>query len=104
MHKRDINVKHYFLLNRTLFVTEIPLDALFELAEQKQSKALAFLKKEKGKSFTSEEIASAIGSPEEMEMLFKLLEHAAANADHPIKKKSADPPFHSRYQYSTGVM
>jgi hypothetical protein len=48
MHKRDINVKHYFLLNRTLFVTEIPLDALFELAEQKQSKALAFLKKEKG--------------------------------------------------------
>jgi hypothetical protein len=44
-------------------VTEIPLDALFELAEQKQSKALAYLQKEKGKSFTSEEIASAIGAP-----------------------------------------
>ena len=104
MHKRDINVKHYFLLNRTLFVTEIPLDALFELAEQKQTKALAFLKKEKGKSFTAEEIASAISAPEEVVMLFKLMEHASANVDHPIKKTPADPPSHSRYQYSTGVM
>ena len=68
-----------------------------------QAKALAFLKKEKGKSFTSEEIASAIGAPEEVEMVFKLLEHASANADHPIKKIPADPPFRSRYQYSTGV-
>ena len=64
-----------------------------------QTKALAFLKKEKGKSFTSEEIASAIGAPEEVEMLFKLLEHAAANMDHPIKKVPAKPPFLSQYQY-----
>ena len=81
-------------------MTEIPLDALFELAEQKQSNAFAFLKKEKGKSFTSEEIASAIRAPEKMEMIFKLLEHASANADHPIKKISAKLPFLSRYQYS----
>ena len=80
-------------------MTEIPLDALFELAEQKQSKALAFLKKEKGKSFTSEKIASAIGAPEEVEMVFKLLEHTSANVDHPIKKVAAKPPFLSRYQY-----
>jgi len=46
-----------------------------------------------------EEIASAIGAPEEVEMVFKLMEHAAANMDHPIKKIPADPPFHSRYQY-----
>jgi glucose-6-phosphate isomerase len=64
-----------------------------------QTKALAFLKKEKGKSFTSEEIASAIGAPEEGEIIFKLLEHAAANVDHPIKKILADPPFRSQYQY-----
>jgi len=64
-----------------------------------QAKALAFLKKEKGKSFTSEEIASAIGAPEEVEIIFKSLEHAAANVDHPIKKTPADPPFRSRYQY-----
>jgi glucose-6-phosphate isomerase len=65
-----------------------------------QTKALAFLKKEKGKSFTAEEIASAIGVPEEVEMIFKSLEHAAANVDHPIKKIPADPPFRSRYQYT----
>ena len=64
-----------------------------------QVKALAFLKKEKGRSFTSEEIASAIGAPEEVEIVFKSLEHAAANVDHSIKKLPADPPFRSRYQY-----
>jgi hypothetical protein len=32
----------------------------------------------------------------------KLMEHAAANMDHPIKKIPADPPFHSRYQYVLG--
>jgi len=69
-----------------------------------QTKALAFLKKEKGKSFTSEEIASAIGAPEEVEMIFKLLEHATANVDHPIKKISADSPFLSQYQYFTEVI
>jgi glucose-6-phosphate isomerase len=71
------------------------------LVIQLQTKALAFLKKEKGKSFTSEEIASAIGAPEEVEMIFKLLEHAAANMDHPIKKIPAEPPFRSRYQYAS---
>jgi glucose-6-phosphate isomerase len=69
-----------------------------------QTKALAFLKKEKGKSFTSEEIASAIGAPEEVEMIFRSLEHAAANVDHPIKKISADSPFLSQYQYFTEVI
>jgi glucose-6-phosphate isomerase len=46
-----------------------------------------------------EEIASAIGAPEEVETVFKLLEHVAANMDHPIKKIPADPPFRSQYQY-----
>jgi len=64
-----------------------------------QTKAIGFLKKEKGNSFTAEEIASAIGAPEEVEVIFKSLEHAAANADHPIKKIHADSPFRSRYQY-----
>jgi glucose-6-phosphate isomerase len=64
-----------------------------------QAKAFAFLKKEEAKSFTAEEIAAAIGAPEEAEMVFKLLEHASANADHPIKGVCADPPFRSRYQY-----
>jgi hypothetical protein len=42
---------------------------------------------------------SAIGSPEEAGMIFKLLEHAAANMDHPIKNIPTDPPFRSQYQY-----
>jgi glucose-6-phosphate isomerase len=65
-----------------------------------QTKALAFLKKEEGKSFTSEEIAAAIGAPNEAEVVFKSLEHASANADHPIKEVCADPPFRSRYRYA----
>ncbi len=69
------------------------------LVIQLQADALAFLKKEKGKSFTAEEIASAIGAPEEVETVFKLLEHAATNEDHPIKKIPADSPFRSQYQY-----
>ncbi len=43
---------------------------------QLQAKTLTFLKKEKGKSFTAEEIASGIGATEEAEMIFKSLEHA----------------------------
>jgi glucose-6-phosphate isomerase len=65
-----------------------------------QGKALAFLKKRKGRSFTAEEIASAIGSPEDVEIVFKLLEHASANPDHPIQKIPAEPPFLSRYQHA----
>jgi len=65
-----------------------------------QTKAIGFLKKKKGNSFTAEEIASAIGSPEEVEMVFKSLEHAVANIDHPIKKISGAPSFRSQYQYS----
>jgi glucose-6-phosphate isomerase len=65
-----------------------------------QTRAIGFLKKEKGKSFTAEEIASAIGASDEVEIVFKSLEHAVANVDHPIKKIPADPPFRSRYQYN----
>ena len=64
-----------------------------------QTKALAFLKKEKAKSFPAEEIASAIGAPEEVEMVFRSLEHATSNVDHPIKKIPADSPFLSQHQY-----
>jgi len=42
---------------------------------------------------------SAIGAREEVEVIYRSLEHAAANVDHPIEKIPADPPFRSRYQY-----
>ena len=68
---------------------------------EKFSKAQRFTINEKLSIEVSiEEIASAIGAPEEVEMVFKLMEHAAANADHPINKIPAKPPFLSRYQYS----
>ena len=67
---------------------------------QLQSRVFAFLQNEKGKSFTPDEIASALHTPEDAESIFKLLSHAALNPDHRIKKLAAVPPFHSRYQYA----
>jgi glucose-6-phosphate isomerase len=73
-----------------------------ELVIRLQRAALAYLREREEEPFTAEEIASAIGSKEEMEMVFKLLEHAAANPDHKIKKIPAELPFDSRYQYVPG--
>jgi len=67
-----------------------------------QPRVFSFLQKEKGKAFAAEEIASAIGAKEEVEAVFKLLEHAAANPDHKIKKMPAKLPFNSRYEYTPG--
>jgi glucose-6-phosphate isomerase len=64
-----------------------------------QRKALSFLRREKGRSFTAEEIACAVGSREEVENVFKVMEHAAANGDHGIKKIPATPPYDSQYRY-----
>lgn len=73
-----------------------------ELVIRLQKAALAYLRERKGESFTAEEIASAIGSKEEMEIVFKLLEHTAANPDHKTKREPAKLPFNSRYQYIPG--
>jgi glucose-6-phosphate isomerase len=70
-----------------------------ELVIRLQKTALAYLQKRKDESFTAGEIASAIGSKEETELVFRLLEHAAANPDHKIKKIPAGLPYNSRYQY-----
>lgn len=70
-----------------------------ELVIRLQKAALAYLQGIKDKSFTAEEIASAIGSGEEVETVFKLLEHAIANPDHKIKKIPSQLLFEARYQY-----
>jgi glucose-6-phosphate isomerase len=67
---------------------------------QLQSRVFAFLRNEKGKAFTPDEIASVLHMPEGAESIFKLLNHAASNPDHRIRKLAAVPPFHSRYQYA----
>jgi glucose-6-phosphate isomerase len=70
------------------------------LVIQLQPRVFSFLRKEKGKAFTAEEIASAIGAREEVEVVFKLLEHAAVNEDHGIRKISACNPVDNRYQFT----
>jgi len=44
-----------------------------------QRKILAHLKAQKGKAFTAEQIAEAVGAPEDAETAFKILQHLAAN-------------------------
>lgn len=73
-----------------------------ELVIRFQKAALAYLREKKDKPFTAEEIASAIGSREEVETVFKLLEHVAANPDHRIKKIPSKFPFNACYQYDPG--
>ena len=65
---------------------------------QLQSAVLAHLQKQRGRSFTLEEIASSIGATEEVETIYKLLEHAAVNEDHRIKKIPGQSLFDARYQ------
>jgi len=64
---------------------------------QLQVRVLEYLKREAGKACTAEEIAFALGVPDETEAIFKLLEHAAANDRRHIVKIPVQPPFVSRY-------
>jgi glucose-6-phosphate isomerase len=62
-----------------------------------QGKVLGHLRKNPGTSFTAEEMADAIGAEENVESVFKILEHASANEDHKVEKTTAVPVFESRY-------
>ena len=57
-----------------------------------QEKALALLA-EKKRPLGLEEIAEGIGAPDEIETLFKILEHASANPDHGIERSAGKTPF-----------
>ena len=67
-----------------------------------QAKTLAYLKTRKGERLTAEEIATGAGIGEEIETVFKVLEHAAANPDHRIRRTLAAGarPFDARYAAS----
>lgn len=54
------------------------------------------LSRSKGHSFTAESLASAIGAPERTELVFKILEHLAANGA--VTKKLTTPWYGSTYQ------
>ena len=51
-----------------------------------QREILGFLEKNRGRSYTAEELAKAINAEERAESVFKILEHVSANKDHRVKK------------------
>jgi glucose-6-phosphate isomerase len=63
-----------------------------------QAEVLALLQASPGKSFTVDEIAAALGRPEEAETVFHLLRHAAANPDHGVTQEKAEPLWESRFR------
>jgi glucose-6-phosphate isomerase len=62
-----------------------------------QREAIGFLRKNAGKASTVEEIAGAIGAQNEAETIFKILEHAAANTTHGVKKHEGQTVIENRY-------
>ncbi len=61
-------------------------------------KVVEALKSAPDKSFTAEQLATAIGAPEKTELTFKLLEHLAANKTTGVKKRAKTPWFESTYR------
>ncbi len=60
-------------------------------------KLVAALRAARDQLFTAEELAAQIGEPERIELVFKILEHLAANKGSGVKKRSRLPWHHSRY-------
>lgn len=55
-----------------------------------QRRAVDLLRKNPGKSFSAEAAARELGAEDQAESLFQILDHAASNSDHGIRKISAD--------------
>ncbi|HYV43845.1 MAG TPA: glucose-6-phosphate isomerase [Myxococcaceae bacterium] len=62
-----------------------------------QLKALGRLRAEKG-ARTAEQLAQEMGAPDEVETVFKVLEHLAANPDHRVKRTAGATPFEARFE------
>jgi glucose-6-phosphate isomerase len=63
-----------------------------------QGKLLASLRGSKGTARTADEWAGAIGAADEVETVFKVLEHMAANPDHGVSRKQGATVFDARYE------
>ncbi len=53
-----------------------------------------------GQSFSAEQLAAQVGTPEKAELAFKILEHLAANKGSGVKKRARSPAFASTYRSS----
>jgi glucose-6-phosphate isomerase len=63
-----------------------------------QREIIGHLKTNLNQQFTLAEIAKAINHEDEIETVFKIVEHLAANPARKFKKKSARNPFEARYK------
>jgi glucose-6-phosphate isomerase len=62
-----------------------------------QRRLLAWLRGRKGTTHTAEELAAALGAVDEVETVFKVLEHLAANPDHGVARTEGATPFDARF-------
>ncbi|MEP6601928.1 MAG: glucose-6-phosphate isomerase [Nitrospirota bacterium] len=63
-----------------------------------QLRVLDHLSHHKGQPFTVEQIAQALGEPAESEVIFKILQHVAANPDHGVTAHPGATVFDTRYE------
>jgi hypothetical protein len=61
-----------------------------------QTQALAFLGARRGLALAAEAVAEGIGAAGEVELVWKILEHAADNRDHGVVREGAG--FETRYR------
>jgi glucose-6-phosphate isomerase len=62
-----------------------------------QLKVIEFLKSKANTPVSVREIAQGIQAPDEVETVFKICEHLAANADRGIRKEAGSSPFQNKY-------
>lgn len=62
-----------------------------------QSKIMSHLGSQKGRSFTVQEIAAGISSENQVEWIFKVCEHLAANPESGVRKVPGSGPFQATY-------
>ena len=68
---------------------------------QLQGEILKRLQAEGGRAVTCEECAGALGKPEEVETVFTILKHLAANPDHGVSATKGDKPWESTFRIGT---
>jgi len=69
-------------------------DQVFEM----QRNVLSYLRANPGKSLNADEVAVAIGHPDAAEMVLHILDHAAANKDHAVRREVGAGPCNARYR------
>jgi glucose-6-phosphate isomerase len=62
-----------------------------------QGKVLAHLREKKGKGFSAEELAAAVGAEDDAETIYRILLHVAANPDHGIVAEKGKTAFDMRF-------